>query len=138
MSAHSVGRVFGIVLRVAGRQMVALAEAKPTAGPNQSSAAATTSHSALKAGRRAGRASRGIAKGIAGFIRPFKRIGGILWLEVAGVFFFVPVVAFTPNLLRTRPHSFHGPYDKSFLVTLLVMAVFFYLSVTSFWRAGRK
>jgi hypothetical protein len=128
----------GIVLRVAGRQLTARAQARATAETIRSSVAEAKSESALAAGRVAGRTSRGLVRGIGGFIRPFWRIGGILWLEVVGVFFLVPVVAFTPNLWRTRPHAFNGPYDRSFLVTALVIVVFFYLSVTSFWRAGRK
>jgi hypothetical protein len=93
------------------------------------------SHSA---GQIAGRATRGVAGGIGGFIRPFRRVGGILWLEVTGVFFLLPVLVFAPNLWRVRASWLHGPDHKAFLVTALVMVVFFYLGVTSFWRAHRK
>jgi len=43
-----------------------------------------------------------------------------------------------PTLWRTRPASPHGPWDKTFLFSALVMAVFFYLSVSSFWRARKR
>jgi len=90
------------------------------------------------AGRSAGMTSRGLARGVGGFLRPFRRVGGIVWLEVTGVFFFLPVVVFAPNLWRTRPLHLYGPYDKTFLITAVVMVVFFYLGVTSFWRARKR
>jgi len=79
-----------------------------------------------------------MARGVGGFLRPFGRIGGILWLEVTGVFFFLPVVVFAPILWRTRASYAHGPEHSTFLLTAGVMAVFLYLSVSSFWRARKK
>ena len=73
-----------------------------------------------------------------GFLRPFSRVGGILWLEVTGVFFLLPVVAFGPTLWRMRASWLHGPDHRTFLVTAGVVVVFLYLSVSSFWRARRK
>jgi hypothetical protein len=89
-------------------------------------------------GQAGGLTSRGVVRGLGGFLRPFRRVGGILWLEVTGVFFFLPVLVFAPNLWRLRPSHLLGPYDKTFLVTAAVMAVFLYLSVTSFWRARKR
>jgi hypothetical protein len=71
-------------------------------------------------------------------LRPFRRIGGILWLEVTGVFFLLFVLVFAPTLWRTRASYAHGPDHRTFLVTAAVMAVFLYLSVSSFWRARRR
>jgi hypothetical protein len=65
-------------------------------------------------------------------------VGGILWLEVTGVFFLLPVLVFAPNLWRMRANWAHGPDHSKFLVTALVVVVFFYLGVSSFWRAHRK
>jgi len=39
---------------------------------------------------------------------------GILWLEVTGVFFFLPVLVFTPTLWRTRASFLHGPEPQDF------------------------
>jgi type VI protein secretion system component VasK len=75
---------------------------------------------------------------VGGFLRPFKRIGGILWLEVTGVFFLLPVIVFTPNLWRMRASWAHGPDHRMFLTTAAVVAVFLYLGVSSFWRARRR
>jgi hypothetical protein len=139
MKPHSIGRVLGIGLRVAGR----IAGQRVTAGAQAAANAPVQtpvdiSAQSRSAGQVAGRATRGVAGGIGGFIRPFRRVGGILWLEVTGVFFLLPVIVFAPNLWRVRASWLHGPDHKTFLVTTLVMVVFFYLGVTSFWRAHRK
>jgi hypothetical protein len=75
---------------------------------------------------------------VGGFLRPFRRLGGILWLEVTGVFFLLPVIVFTPNLWRMRASWAHGPDHQMFLITAGVVALFLYLGVTSFWRARRR
>ena len=89
-------------------------------------------------GRAIGQASRGAVKGLGGFLRPFGRVGGILWLEVVGVFFLLPVIVFTPMLWRTRMSWAHGPDHRAFLAAAVVVTVFLYLGVSSFWRAHRK
>jgi hypothetical protein len=81
---------------------------------------------------------QGVAKGVGGFLRPFRRVGGILWLEVTGVFFLLPVVVFGPTVWRTRLSWAHGPDHRTFVVSTLVVVVFLYLGITSFWRARRK
>jgi hypothetical protein len=136
MKPQSIGRALGIGLRVAGRiasQTVAAAASAPVRQSGGNSATASRA-----AGKAAGQASRGIAHGAGGFLRPFRRVGGILWLEVTGVFFFLPVVVFAPALWRIRASFAHGPDHRAFLVTAGIMAVFLYLSVSSFWRARRK
>jgi hypothetical protein len=75
---------------------------------------------------------------VGGFLRPFRRIGGILWLEVTGVFFLLPVAVFAPKLWSTRASWAHGSDHRTFLLTTGVMAVFLYLGVSSFWRARKR
>ncbi len=77
-------------------------------------------------------------RGVGGFLRPFQRVGGILWLEVTGVFFFLPVLVFAPTLWRTRLSYAHGADHRTFVASAIVVVVFFYLGATSFWRARRK
>ena len=86
----------------------------------------------------AGKATRNVARGIGGFLRPFGRVGGILWLEVTGVFFLLPVVVFAPTVWRTRGSFAHGPDHRTFLVSVVFTVVFLYLGVSSFWRARKK
>lgn len=123
----------GIGLRVAGR-----VAGERMAANAQSPAPPRPTLTAVDRGRVAGQASRGVAQGIGGFLRPFRRIGGILWLEVTGVFFLLPVVVFTPFLWRTRASYLHGPDHRTFVVTAVIVVVFLYLGVTSFWRARKR
>jgi hypothetical protein len=146
MKPHSIGRVLGTGLRVAGRiagQRVAAnidgaASASIASGADASAPARPTDAQNRAAGQAAGQATRGVARGVGGFLRPFRRVGGIVWLEVTGVFFFLPVVVFAPTLWRVRASFLHGPDHSTFLITAAIMAVFLYLSVSSFWRARRR
>ena len=140
MRPHSIGRALGIGLRIAGRIIGqhAAAGAQAAAGAPARQPSAVAAVQSRAAGRTAGQASRGIARGMSGFLRPFSRIGGILWLEVTGVFFFLFVLVFGMALLRTRPNHLAGPYDKAFLASAALLLVFLYLGVSSFWRARRK
>jgi hypothetical protein len=90
------------------------------------------------AGRAAGQASRAVTRGVGGFLRPFGRVGGILWLEITGVFFFLFVLVFARAMWRVRASFAHGPDHLRFLAYAALAAVFLYLSVSSFWRARKR
>jgi hypothetical protein len=140
MRPEAVGRVLGIGLRVAGR-MAGQRIGAGVPGPASSGPQGSGSHGSngFAAGREAtGKAASGLARGIGGFLKPFRRVGGILWLEITGVFFFLPVLVFTPTMWRTRASYAHGPDHRTFIASAFVVVVFFYLGVTSFWRARRK
>jgi hypothetical protein len=160
MEAKNIGRVLGIGLRVAGRmagqklsggtQAAGAAAAGQTgqvgqlAQKEQNVASATGRGQAASAanartkGVAAGQTAKGVARGMGGLLRPFRRVGGILWLEVTGGFFLLFVVAAALPLWRNRPSHLGGPYDKNFLAAAGIMVVFFYLGVSSFWRARRR
>lgn len=140
MRPQTIGRAFGIGLRVAGRiagQRLAGAtqpsQPRPVAG-----AAAPVGAGLRAAGEAPTRARPSVTEGVGGFLRPFRRVGGILWLEVTGVFFLLPVLVFGPAVWRTRLSWAHGPDHRTFLVSVFVVAVFLYLGVTSFWRARHR
>ncbi len=155
MRPQIIGRVLGTGVRVAGKmvgqRMAAAME--PSAAPQyqpqaqsqvqtQVQAIANTAvrvqSAAQKAAQTTVNTGGGVARGVGGFFRPFRRVGGIVWLEVTGVFFLLPVIVFAPNLWRMRASWAHGPDHRAFLVTVLVVAVFLYLGVSSFWRARRR
>jgi hypothetical protein len=147
MRPQTIGRALGIGLRVAGRiagQRLAAgtqSAATQSAGAQSAAAPQPLAGAAVRvraAGQTARQAGGGVARGIKGFLGPFRRVGGILWLEVTGVFFLLPVIVFAPTLWRTRMSYAHGPDHRLFLVTALVVAVFLYLGVSSFWRAHRR
>jgi len=147
MRPQTIGRVLGIGVRVAGRmagQRVA-ASARSAASPPGSTVAppliidaVTGSASPRGSGRTARRATGSVARGVGGFLRPFRRVGNIVFLEVVGVFFFLFVIGFGSWAWRLRDQAVHGPEHSRFLVYVAMTLVFLYLSVSSFWRARRK
>jgi hypothetical protein len=89
-------------------------------------------------GRAAGQTTRNVSRGLSGFFRPFRTVGGKILLEVMGVLFLLPAVVFAPVLWRTRASWQHGADHRMFVATAVVIAVFLYLGVTSFWRARKR
>jgi hypothetical protein len=155
-----IGRALGIGVRVAGRMAGQLLEghaqraaaapqlhqAAPVAGSQgQSSnhqnrtASHAAAHATIQAGQSLRHTGRSVSRGVGGFLRPFRRVGGILWLEVTGVFFliFVPVFAWR-GVWPARASYLHGPDHWRFLVFTGLALVFLYLGVSSFWRASRR
>jgi len=65
-------------------------------------------------------------------------VGGILWLEVTGAFFFLFVLVFARAMWLNRESYSHGPGHPRFLSYAALAAVFLYLSVSSFWRARKR
>jgi hypothetical protein len=135
--------MLGIGLRVAGRVAGERISGSTGTAPNPhatvNQAAVDTAVRARSGGQSASRASGGILRGVGGFLRPFGRVGGILWLEVTGLFFliFVPVFVWR-GMWPARASYWHGPDHVKFLVYTGLALVFLYLGVSSFWRASKK
>jgi hypothetical protein len=147
MRAQFIGRVLGTGVRVAGKmageRLMAAADApavRPagTGAQPQTQTYVNTVDRVRNTGRAVAQAKGGVTRGLGGFFKPFKRVGRVLWLEVTGAFFLLPVVAFAPNLWRIRSNWAHGPDHKMFLISAAVVGVFLYLGISSFWRARRK
>jgi hypothetical protein len=138
---QTIGRVLGIGLRVAGRvagQRIMGEGQTATNAAESDEMKRPAAADAASRGRVAGQATRGVARGVGGFLRPFGRVGSKIWLEVSGVFFLLPVLVFTPTLWRTRFSYLHGPDHRLFVSSAIVVVLFLYLGVSSFWRAGKK
>ena len=164
MKPEDIGRRFGIGVRVAGRiakqrvegSSTGASAAAPAAGAvtsapppntvqnnarNNAQPAAwprPTREQAREHGKTAGRAARAAGRGVGGFLRPFRRVGGILWLEVTGFFFGLFAVAFGFGAWRARLSYAGGPQHTQFLIAVGLTVVFAYLCISAFWRAGRK
>jgi len=143
MKPQTIGRALGIGVRVAGRvvgERLADSAQANTAAQTQPvrNAPVQLKSTAQSAGLSGVRRGGGVAKGVGGFLSPFRRVGRILWLEITGAFFLVPVVAFTPGLWRMRANWAHGPDHNMFLITAGVVLLFLYLGLSSFWRARRR
>jgi hypothetical protein len=117
---------------MAGQRIAA--PAQPSAAASASAAPPVT-HSPQ---RRSGNARGSAARGIGGFFQPFRRVGGIVFLEVAGVFFLLFVLVFGQMAWRMRTSYAVGPDHQKFLAAAALMLVFLYLCVSSFWRARKK
>ena len=162
MKAENIGRALGIGLRVAGRmagqklmgeaqgagaaaaggaaagQVQQKEQAGQTAAVAEAGGQAAGQTEARTKGQVAGRTAKGVARGVGGFLRPFRRVGGILWLEVTGAFFFLFVLFFAQALWRMRESWAQVENRPKILVMAALMAAFLYLSVSSFWRARRR
>lgn len=137
MKPEKIGRIAGIAIRLAGR-----VAAEKLTGPSSPAKApqcarrAAPAPTPLRLGER--QAAPDLARAVGAFLRPFGRVGRVLWLEVMGVFFLLFVAVFAPLAWRNRPPGIHGPYHRAFFAAALVVAVFSYLAATSFLRARRK
>jgi hypothetical protein len=143
MRPRNIGRALGIGVRVAGRiagQRVAAHAASVGTDPQSQPVAPPkpNQHAGQAAGQFASQAAHEISQGIGGFLRPFRRVGGIVWLEVTGVLFLLPVFAFAPTLWRASIDFPHTTDHKAFWASALVVTVFLYLGVSAFWRARHR
>jgi len=143
MKPQTVGRFLGTGLRVAGRMAgerlsAAASSPAPQVTVTGAGGPATTSPSVRQNAQKAGVAAASVGKGMGGFIRPFRRVGGIVFLEVTGAFFFLFVILFGNWAWKLHADYAYGPEHSKFLVYVVLTAVFLYLSLSSFWRAKRK
>jgi len=139
MKPEKFGRVLGTGMRVAGRiagQRIAGSTQPAVSQPQGAGLPARA------VGQNVARAtvqtSRGVARGIGGFLRPFGRVGGILWLEVTGVFFFLFALVFVRSLWIHKESWAQGPDHQKFLGSAALLLLFLYLAISSFWRARRR
>lgn len=142
MRPQTVGRVLGVGLRIAGRMAgQRLAGSGSAAAPvtvAEVGGPATSRVSARHAGQATRAVSGGLARGVGGFLKPFRRVGGIVMLEVTGLFFFLFVLVFGNWAWKMRAQYAHGPEHVRFLVYAGMCLLFLYLSLSSFWRARRR
>ena len=160
MNANEFGKRLGIGVRVAGRIAQQRAQESARSQPAGSTGSLTPPASAQPAaasssaqpdfakpdrttrGRELGENSqqfaRAAGRGVGGFLRPFRRVGGILWLEVTGFFFGLVALYFAIDLWRNRTGYAPGALHTHFLIDVGAAILFTYFCVSAFWRAGRK
>jgi hypothetical protein len=143
MRPRIIGRAVGIGVRVAGRiagQRLAVqgqsgTGATRTQPVNLGSGSVIESRAARRTAEQiTTQARRSVSQGIGGFLRPFRRVGGILWLEVTGAFFLLFAAVFSMRLWQSWTEF--SWVSRDFAVG--AAAVFLYLGVSSFWRARRR
>ena len=153
MNANEFGKRLGIGVRVAGRiaqqraqerepqvqTAVPIHPGTPVQGVVEPPPRFIPSAQEIReAKQKTHRITRAAGRGIGGFLRPFGRIGGILWLQVTGFFFGLFALFFAQDLWRTHASYAAGPQHQRFLIAAAMTVVFGYLSVSAFWRARRR
>jgi hypothetical protein len=146
MEPKKVGRTLGIGVRVASnmvRQRVEQAAAQRSASPVSSEPGISSSPApepvpiGRKIGGQAANARRGIRAFFRAFLAPFTHAGGILWLEITGLFFALFALFFVQSVYRLRTAWSSG--ERAYLLLYIVLAIgFAWFSVSSFLRARRK
>jgi hypothetical protein len=149
MKPQNIGRVLGIGVRVVGRmagQRLAqsaqgagnAASGGPAQQPMMIEASPAAQGTRRVSARTAGAATNSLARGVGGFLRPFRRVGNLVFLEVVGAFFLLFAGLFGTWAWRMRAQAIQGPEHSRFLVYAAMMLVFVYLGASSFWRTRRK
>lgn len=155
MNANEFGKRLGIGVRVAGRIAQQRAQEREVQAARSAASAQSGSQpqgvvesptrgfvpsasDIREAREKTHKITRAAGRGVGGFLRPFSRVGGILWLEVTGFFFGLFALYFAQDLWRTHLSYAVGPQHQRFLIAAAMTLVFGYLSVSAFWRARRK
>jgi len=156
LNPNEFGKRMGIGVRVAGRIAKKRFEEKSAATPTGQSQSvplpnlgqmhaqvtaqvnSQVREATREVAKKTPRYARAAGRGAGAFFRPFRRVGGILWLEVTGFFFALFALYFATDLWRIRQNYAQGPQHQHFLISAAMLILFAYLSASSFWRTKRK
>src|SRR3984957_8799662 len=136
MEPRRVGRTLGIGVRVASnmlRDRVERAAAHPR--PVTSSIPVPPDR---QMGNRVASVKRGVKAFGQGIWAPFSHAGGILWLEITGLFFALFTFFFVQSAYRARGSWRAGPEHAHLLLYGCLAVGFAWFSFSSFLRAYRK
>jgi len=162
MQPEKVGRVLGIGARVAAKTIreraaqaqaasaaksagtaaagASVRDAAPSAGvaarPAARNATGAANQAAAVAAEGGKRLARGAGRFGAAMVGPFARAGGILALQITGVFFALFAAFFLSHAVETLHAA--GRHDRHGQAYLGLGLVFAWFTVSSFWRARKK
>jgi hypothetical protein len=145
MEPKKVGRALGIGVRVASnmvRQRVEEAQRAAPPAASKSGDSGSLAPEPIQIGRKLGGQAANARRGIRAFFQallaPFTHAGGILWLEITGLFFALFAFFFVQSAYRLRGAWSQGG-ERGHLALYAVLAIgFAWFSVSSFLRARRK
>ncbi|HTV05507.1 MAG TPA: hypothetical protein VME86_09070 [Acidobacteriaceae bacterium] len=132
MEPDRVGRKIGVGVRVASGM---LRDRAAQTAQTVRQEAPTHVARGIKAASGAKRGAKRFGESLWG---PFVHAGGVLWLEITGVFFAIFSLFFVQNAWHLRDAWQSGPQHGKLLMYAAVAAVFLYFSVSSFYRAYKK
>src|SRR5271170_3660825 len=150
MGAETAGRKLGIGLRLAARavQQRAVEAAASTAPPKPTSPQASYGVPPATAAATAAQSSqakftvKAVAQGTKRFGEalwgPMAHTGGVLWLEITGLFFGMFAAYFGQSAYRMRHDYAAGPEHMHFLIYSALTVVFAWFTFSSFYKARQK
>jgi hypothetical protein len=144
MEPKKVGRTLGIGVRVASNMLRERVERAAASSPATSTAgngpppASASGRSPVPMSSRVKTAKRGAKAFGQALLGPFTHAGGVLWLEITGLFFALFAVFFVQSVYRVHTAWRQGPEHTHLLLYGALAFVFAWFSVSSFVRAYRK
>jgi hypothetical protein len=144
MEPKKVGRTLGIGVRVASNMLRERVERAAASSPatsttgNRPPMPASTSVGSNPMSRRVATAKRGAKAFGQALLGPFTHAGGVLWLEITGLFFALFALFFVQSVYRVRTAWRQGPEHAHLLLYGAMALAFAWFSVSSFARAYRK
>jgi hypothetical protein len=144
MEPKKVGRTLGIGVRVASKMVrerverATSAHSDPVGVENGRPAAPAAASPGIKIDSTMAGAKRGAKAFGQAFLGPFTHAGGVLWLEITGMFFALFALFFIQNIYRTRGSWNQGPEHAHLLLYIVLAIGFAWFSFSSFMRAYRK
>jgi hypothetical protein len=128
MEPDRLGRKIGVGVRVASGMLRDRAVQTADSMQQQAPVYAERGRAVKREGKKFGQSIWG----------PFAHAGGVLWLEITGLFFAIFGLFFAQNAYKLRYAWQTGPNHSRFLLYVVITAVFAYFTVSSFMSASRK
>lgn len=128
MQPDRFGRKLGVGVRVASGMVRDRATQTAHSMEEQAPAYAERARVVKREGKRFGESVWG----------PFAHAGGVLWLEITGLFFGLFGLFFAQNAYKLRYAAQSGPNHSRFLLYVVITVVFAYFTFSSFHSARRK
>jgi hypothetical protein len=141
MEPKKVGRTLGIGVRVASNMLRDRVERAAAAHPSPAQPAngrPVAAAPAIPIANRVATAKRGAKAFGQAFLGPFTHAGGVLWLEITGLFFALFALFFAQSVYRLHAAWRQGPEHTHLLLYCGLAIAFAWFSVSSFLRAYRK
>src|ERR1700761_316998 len=144
MEPKKVGRTLGIGVRVASNMLRERVEKASAAHSAQGEtgkgrpAPPPQTRAGIKLDSKVAGAKRGAKAFGKAFLGPFTHAGGVLWLEITGLFFGLFALFFVQNVYRIRGSWRQGPEHAHLLLYIALAVGFAWFSFSSFLRAYRK
>ncbi|HVW76672.1 MAG TPA: hypothetical protein VHB45_03605 [Alloacidobacterium sp.] len=139
MEPNTIGRKLGVGVRVASKMLMDRAtrgNPSPAAQENPTTQQVAHQPPVYSAkGKAVAREGRKFGEAL---WKPVAHAGGVLWLEVTGLFFGIFTLFFASNTYKLRNAWVAGPDHQRFLVYSLVTLAFAYFTFSSFYRARKK